>query len=74
MATTAERLQKVRDAIDAILDKKLSGYSISTGGGSRSTSYLSLTELREMEKELVAELAQESRGGGVGVRLARPLR
>lgn len=58
MATTAARLQLVRDAIDAI----------ATGGqsvryGERMVTKADLGELRRLEQQLAAEVTSQSRSG-----------
>jgi hypothetical protein len=52
MATATERLAKVRAAIDEILD---TGQAVSADG--RALTMASLRDLREMEKDLKAEIA-----------------
>ncbi len=55
MATTAERLQKVRDAIDTLV-----GTGASVRLGDRQVTRADLTELRNLEKDLMAQLASET--------------
>jgi hypothetical protein len=63
---TAARLASVSDAIDALVSGRVAEYTI----GERRFTYLKLGELREMEKDLRAQLAAEQ-AGGMRVRLAR---
>lgn len=67
MATYAERLQLVRDAIDKILTK---GQSHSVEG--RSMTRADLPTLMDME-ERYARLAERETGGGILIRAATPV-
>lgn len=59
MATTAERLQKVRDAIDARIDGgAVQSYTLDNGVNIQKCS---LTELMALEKRLADTLYSESR-------------
>jgi len=59
MASTSERLEKVRAAIDALIDGGVSQYSI----GSRSVTKLDLPELMAMEEKLIERLERETGSG-----------
>ena len=69
-AQIAARLVKVRAAIDWILDGNVQSRAIA----GRSLTVLDLSELRDMEKDLEAELARVQAGsiGGVVIRFGRP--
>lgn len=57
MATTQERLDKVRDAIDAIIDGgAVKEYEIS----GRRLERMKLSELRELEHDLMGRLSSEN--------------
>ena len=55
MATTAERLTNVQDAIDALISKRVASYTV----GEHSHTYLELDSLRDLERELLARAARE---------------
>ncbi len=58
--TTTIRLQKVRDAIDALMDGgAVQSYEIS----GRQLSHYSLSQLMDLEKRLMTQLANEQSGG-----------
>ncbi len=56
MATAQERLQKVQDAIDAIVVGNLAEYSIAD----RRAKMLELDQLRALEKDLQSQVGAES--------------
>jgi len=60
MATPAERLQIVRDAIDALITGRVRSYTIA----GRTVTYLDLKDLRAQEEMLAAEVS-----GGVAENL-----
>ncbi len=55
VATTSERLQKVRDAIDALVAGKIASYTV----GSRSVTKVDLPSLEQLERRLAAQLVRE---------------
>lgn len=67
--STSVRLQKVRDAIDALMDGgAVQSYEIN----GRQLSHYSLTQLMDLEKRLVKQLADEQSGGNTNfVRFGR---
>jgi hypothetical protein len=69
VATAAERLVEVQAAISAVLRNQ----SFAVNG--RSVTRANLGELRQMEKELVVEIARSSDGrrGGIRARLVTPV-
>ncbi|HEX7050358.1 MAG TPA: hypothetical protein VF188_09170 [Longimicrobiales bacterium] len=68
MATYAERLEKVRAAIDAVLE---GGQDVTYGG--KRVTFADLNRLRQLERDYEREAAREARGGGVRVRYGTPL-
>ena len=67
--STTVRLQKVRDAIDALMDGgAVQSYEIN----GRQLSHYSLTQLMDLEKRLVKHLADEQSSGNTNfVRFGR---
>ena len=58
--STSTRLQKVRDAIDALMDGgAVQSYEIN----GRQLSHYSLSQLMDLEKRLMTQLANEQSGG-----------
>jgi hypothetical protein len=58
--TTSTRLTKVRDAIDALMDGgAVQSYEIN----GRQLSHYSLSQLMDLEKQLMTQLANEQSGG-----------
>lgn len=58
--STTVRLQKVRDAIDALMDGgAVQSYEIN----GRQLSHYSLSQLMDLEKRLMTQLANEQSGG-----------
>lgn len=81
MATVAEQIKEKQDqliavnrAIREILEGTASSYSISGGGASRSKTFLSLTELRELGRQLEADIQRLSPRRTIHVAFGNPKR
>ena len=68
--STATRLQKVRDAIDALMDGgAVQSYEIN----GRQLSHYSLAQLMDLERRLISQLANEQTDNATNyVRFVRP--
>ena len=68
MEEKLEQLRQVRAAISGLLADPKSSQSVSSAnGGSFSASFIDLETLRQMEKELTAEIAAMARGGSLSL-------